>query len=644
MDNGIIEIRDPEINVEAIMERIRHSIRQRQPAATPTDDAPLPPPAPDSAPLFPLTAPTDGDGLPQSLRHYLRLANQFHDAPTAAVLPTSTRLGPLGWLWAKVVLKVVNRLRAYVMQAFDYQVSFNSHAVRTLNEMAGTLAGAARQLEALEEQAATLGQERDDVATRLAESERARSALEDSLQKARREVARMEAVEQAVAAIQAQVNELATAATVEELSSSVEHTQHQAAEATLVIAALKAQMQQVGRQAATIEPLRDQVSRQANDLHSAQATTRQLGETMGALDAQVQQVGHEAASIEPLRDQVTRQADDLHSAQATARQLSETMAALEAQVQQLGHRAASVELLPDQVSALASALQRVQDEADQLAHATTTIEADVQQLGRQAASVEPLRDQVTTLASDLAQVGEVVAEWRRREQVQWPAFEHQEQFRGSADDIKRRLTYYVRFFQPAQRVLDAGCGRGEFLLCLREAGIGGYGVDTDGDMVRYCQRHQLDVRQEDALPHLQSLPDKSLDGIFAAHLIEHLDFERQLRFYREAKRTLKTGAYLVCETPNPLTLLTAASQFHIDPTHQNPVHPDTLQFLLQSTGFRHVELYFSSPHPSEAQLQLLPVDEPGSDGTKALEALNHNTERLNQLLFGAQNYAAIARR
>ena len=47
---------------------------------------------------------------------------------------------------------------------------------------------------------------------------------------------------------------------------------------------------------------------------------------------------------------------------------------------------------------------------------------------------------------------------------------------------------------------------------------------------------------------------------------------------------------LILETPNPESLLAGSINFHRDPTHLRPVHPDTLAFLCESAGFAQVEI------------------------------------------------------
>src|SRR5438445_404478 len=85
-----------------------------------------------------------------------------------------------------------------------------------------------------------------------------------------------------------------------------------------------------------------------------------------------------------------------------------------------------------------------------------------------------------------------------------------------------RQRAYGDGLREAAPVLDVGCGRGEFLALLREAGVEARGVDADADMVAFARGEGLDVEQGDALAALAALADGSLGGIFLAQVVEHL--------------------------------------------------------------------------------------------------------------------------
>ena len=53
---------------------------------------------------------------------------------------------------------------------------------------------------------------------------------------------------------------------------------------------------------------------------------------------------------------------------------------------------------------------------------------------------------------------------------------------------------------------------------------------------------------------------------------------------------LEEGKYLIIETPNPMSLAIYTHAFYIDPSHQKPVHPLTLKYLVEKAGRRKYEI------------------------------------------------------
>src|SRR5437763_16732279 len=94
-------------------------------------------------------------------------------------------------------------------------------------------------------------------------------------------------------------------------------------------------------------------------------------------------------------------------------------------------------------------------------------------------------------------------------------FAYEARMRGSTETVRERQRLYLDDFRAQAPVLDVGCGRGELLGLLREAGIEARGVDADADMVAYARGEGLEVEQADALAYLESLEDGSLGGVFA---------------------------------------------------------------------------------------------------------------------------------
>ena len=202
--------------------------------------------------------------------------------------------------------------------------------------------------------------------------------------------------------------------------------------------------------------------------------------------------------------------------------------------------------------------------------------------------------------------------------------------RGSTSAVRERQQAYVDDFREAAPVLDIGCGRGEFLLSLRDAGIDARGIDADADMAAYARGEGLDVEQADAVAALEGLEDGSLGGIFMAQVVEHLPPATLVRVLELAVAKLRPGGVLVAETINPLSPI-ALRNYFADLTHAQPLVPETLALLAEQAGFREVETRFANP-PDE---QLAIPDDPLIAG---------NVRRLNELLFAPLDYAIVARR
>jgi O-antigen chain-terminating methyltransferase len=209
-------------------------------------------------------------------------------------------------------------------------------------------------------------------------------------------------------------------------------------------------------------------------------------------------------------------------------------------------------------------------------------------------------------------------------------------FRGDEDSVRERQARYLAHFEGASSVLDIGCGRGEFLELLRDAGIDARGVDEDGHAVEHCRAKGLDVIRRNGISVLEESTDGSLGGIFAAQVIEHLPPSALLRLVRQARRALAPGGVLLLESVNPETLLNFA-EFYIDPTHIRPYHPRLLLWLFEQEGF--VDVQADSSVDPDPTFKLPPLSSAGLDAPEFDAAL----DRLNALLYGRLAYAVIGR-
>jgi SAM-dependent methyltransferase len=226
----------------------------------------------------------------------------------------------------------------------------------------------------------------------------------------------------------------------------------------------------------------------------------------------------------------------------------------------------------------------------------------------------------------------------------------EDRFRGSQETIRERLGDYLPIFAGATNVLDVGCGRGELLDLFRGAGIDAQGLDTNQSMVQVCRERGLKAECGDALTYLRSLPDASLGGLIAIQVVEHLDPAYLTRLIDVAFHKLKPAAPMVLETLNPACWVAFFESYLRDITHRWPLHPETLQYLVQASGFSTVTVQYRAPVAESDRLQHVPLP-PARDGVEPnptildlVDVVNAQADKLNARLFTFMDYAVVARR
>jgi O-antigen chain-terminating methyltransferase len=224
----------------------------------------------------------------------------------------------------------------------------------------------------------------------------------------------------------------------------------------------------------------------------------------------------------------------------------------------------------------------------------------------------------------------------------------EDRFRGTSGDIRGRLASYVPLFASASDVLDVGCGRGELLDLLREQGITARGIDANQAMVDECRSRGLAVEQADALAYLEGQRDGGLGGLSAIQVVEHFEPAYLLRLLEVAYQKLRPGAPLVLETINPACWMAFFECYIRDLTHARPLHPDTLRYLVQASGFMSVNIEYRQPVTDADRLERVATpagaDVPNAFVGTIAATVNAHADKLNARLFSSMDYAVIARR
>jgi ubiquinone/menaquinone biosynthesis C-methylase UbiE len=120
-----------------------------------------------------------------------------------------------------------------------------------------------------------------------------------------------------------------------------------------------------------------------------------------------------------------------------------------------------------------------------------------------------------------------------------------------------RLTHWQELFRikPYQRILDAGCGNGDYTVLARQTGARVWAFDLSPRMVdntrRRLIRNNLEI-EELAVGSVTAInyPDKTFDVVMCLAVIDHLPDDERQHAVNELARVLRPGGTLYINTPN----------------------------------------------------------------------------------------------
>ena len=283
-----------------------------------------------------------------------------------------------------------------------------------------------------------------------------------------------------------------------------------------------------------------------------------------------------------------------------------------------------------------------------LEHPNAHVHAEL--LGQVDALMERFADLDRTPQDGVAGLAEIRARLEKLERAEasrrftpwFGAATFEDEFRGSAEDLRDRYEDLAQRLSNSGPVVDLGCGRGEFVQLLVELGVEAKGIEVDRALVDAGRDAGLPIEFGDAVAWLAAERDGSLGGISMIQVIEHLTPKDRTEVIRLAAEKLRPGGRILVETLNPQSLYIFARAFYADPTHDTPVHPAYLEFLLKEAGFSEIGIEWRSPPPDGEPLQPVSTSTAEDDPDGLVAQVNANIARVNAILFGPQDYAILA--
>ena len=111
--------------------------------------------------------------------------------------------------------------------------------------------------------------------------------------------------------------------------------------------------------------------------------------------------------------------------------------------------------------------------------------------------------------------------------------------------LLKKLQLISKYFKTG-KILDIGCGTGEFLSTCKSAGWQTIGIEPDaGARKMAIDNYGLDIKEEDELKNLES---ESFEIISMWHVLEHVPNLNER--IEEIKRLIKPGGIIIIAVPN----------------------------------------------------------------------------------------------
>lgn len=149
------------------------------------------------------------------------------------------------------------------------------------------------------------------------------------------------------------------------------------------------------------------------------------------------------------------------------------------------------------------------------------------------------------------------------------------------DKLARYLSSRYKLAKES-KILDMGCGRGEFLRGFIMCGMKGYGVDRSDMAKSVCP--EAEILQSDLENETLPYGDGFFDVIFSKSVLEHFYYPEKIVL--EMYRILKPGGLSITMVPDWESVY---KTFYFDCTHRRPFTATSLRDIFVINGFENVQ-------------------------------------------------------
>ena len=112
------------------------------------------------------------------------------------------------------------------------------------------------------------------------------------------------------------------------------------------------------------------------------------------------------------------------------------------------------------------------------------------------------------------------------------------------EDDKWDFHEAIKDIKGLKKIVEIGCGPGNFLLKCKEQGLEVYGTEYNGDAANSARKKGITILSNEELEGMA----ESFDAVFSFHVLEHVD--DPMGFLRSMEKVVRPGGLICVSVPN----------------------------------------------------------------------------------------------
>lgn len=160
--------------------------------------------------------------------------------------------------------------------------------------------------------------------------------------------------------------------------------------------------------------------------------------------------------------------------------------------------------------------------------------------------------------------------------------------------FKKRYLPLLRDFNKNAAIIDLGCGEGNFLQSLKDAGfVNLFGIDISEQQIEKVSSKMVNARKINIFDFIETNKNK-YDIIFALDFVEHFQKKELLKLFSGIYNMMSDNSILIIRTPNGEGLFPNRIIYG-DLTHLTVFSQNSLIQILRIVDFTEIKFYETGP-------------------------------------------------